>query len=150
MRGHHFEPEILRPDEPQEALHDFVEPVHLRGDHGDVIGRRRIVAVRREMLFEQLEMDHGRIQRVFQLVRDAGGQTRHGGELFQCFLRVDGLRRRERAIGGQPRADGVEELAQLGELIVSRQIHHHPKLSAAESRDAAADYMYGSEQDLRQ
>ena len=60
------------------------------------------------------------------------------------------LRRRLRPIGGQPRAHGVEELAELGELIVSRQIHHDAKFAPAEPRNPAADYMNGSEQYLRQ
>ena len=50
----------------------------------------------------------------------------------------------------QPCADGVEEIAELTELVALRQIHDHPKLALSQSGEAATDDVNGTEQQLRQ
>ena len=71
--GGEFELQILGTDKPQEALHHFVEPPHLRRDDCDVIVDGGRLARRRcELLLQQLEVNDGRIQRVLDFVCNAG------------------------------------------------------------------------------
>ena len=67
----------------------------------------------------------------------------------------DGLERRAlagqlRAIGGEPRGDGLEGIAEVAELRVARQIDVDVELAAAESREAAPDHVDRPEHDLRE
>ena len=59
-------------------------------------------------------------------------------------------RRGRRAVGRQPRAHGVEEIAELAEFVVLRQIHHHAELALPQSGEAAADDVNRPEQQLGQ
>ena len=70
--------QVLGPRELQEALHDLVEPPHLRGDDRDVLERAGRVG---ELHLQQLEVDHRRVERILDLVRDAGRQPAERREL---------------------------------------------------------------------
>ena len=55
-----------------------------------------------------------------------------------------------RTIGRELRADGVEERAELAELLVLLQVEPHAELAAAEPGQAAADDVNRPEQQLRE
>ena len=64
--------------------------------------------------------------------------------------------RLERPLAGQLlvlrqlRAHGVEEVAELAELVLLRQVHHHAELALAQAGQAASDDVDRPEQQLRQ
>ena len=68
----------------QEALHDLVEPAHLRRDDREVLLRGGLVG---ELHLQQLEVDHRRVERVLDLVRDAGREPAERGELARVAER---------------------------------------------------------------
>ena len=66
-----------------------------------------------------------------------GVEDRHGVlERFATGVEAaaEQRRRRRRAVGRQPGADRVEEVAELAELVASRQVDGHPEFALAQPR----------------
>ena len=71
-------------------------------------------------------------------------------EMLDGGLQVGLLAGEQRTIGGELLADGVEEVAQLAELVARRQIERHAELALAETRQAAAQDVNRPQQELRE
>ena len=137
---------FVGPHELQEALDALVEPADFLLDDLDVLRRR---LPRRQLLLQQLEMNGHRIQRVLHLVRDAGGQPadhRNAARQLGQLRRLDALRRRR----AQLRADLIEDVAELAELLVVAQIERRAEIAAAQARQAAADHVHRPQHELRE
>ena len=71
-------------------------------------------------------------------------------ELFDRRLEVRDLAGHLRSIGRQLFADGVEERAELAELVVLVEVQLHAELAAPQARQTAADHVNRPEQQLRE
>ena len=116
MRRHRrrLQLQILGADEPQESLHDFVEPADLRRDDREVLHRERQIGGA-ELLLEQLEVDDRRVQRVLHFVRDAGRQPAERGELLRVAERGSHLGHvvqvaRDEHHRGEPLIEAVDDV----------------------------------------
>ena len=86
---HPLEPHVFGPRELQEALHDRVEALDLVADDVEVRAHvgGRLAAL--DLVAQQLEMDGHRVQRILDLVRDAGreaAERRHPLRELRQFL----------------------------------------------------------------
>ena len=110
------------------------------GGHGRGLGPRSRHPC--ELGPQQLEVNHHRVERILHLVREAGREAAERHELARGLSRVALLR--------QLLADGVEERAQVTELVVLIEVERDAELPFPEPRQSAADHVDRPQEQLRE
>ena len=107
------------------------------------VGDRRAAL---ELLTQQFEVDGHRVERVLDLVGNAGGEAAEGGhalrQLRDLLARLARGRQRPQLL-----ADRVEDAAQVLHLGFL-QVERHPELAAAQPSEAALDDVNGPQHGL--